>query len=142
MDRMRTKNRTQTIKPKLDPNQYFNSPIEFNGFYTQGLDNVLHQLVHQTQESPYRQEQFRDTVLRDRESFWNNMRANFNVDWLYYLNPLYRRKLAKRIAKLYMLIRTEWPNMEVIRDIEAENKRLEDKWAEHNVAEKALRQAA
>lgn len=90
----------------LGGEKYFNHPLEFNAFYQQGLYSVV-QALSRGQNS--------GRMMRSFSDFYSAMVGHFDIDFMHYLTPEYRRKFLKRFNSFYELVKREWPDLNSIR---------------------------
>jgi hypothetical protein len=111
-------------KPALD--EYYNSPAEYNAYYQQGLYSILNTLNRDDiRGSEVFQYAFKRDTLDSFANFRSNFMHEFDDTWMHYLTPANKRRFTRRFYKLYQLVRQEWPNMEAIRDMEAERQEID-----------------
>jgi hypothetical protein len=99
--------------PVADRAAYYNSPIEFNGYYQQGLHTIIYKLalLAMAKKPPDRFKTISYSQFRRVYDIW------FESAWLHSLNTVYQRKFTRRFYKFYRLVQTTWPDMEAIQDI-------------------------
>jgi hypothetical protein len=103
--------------PNKDRMRYYNSPVEFNGYYQQGLHEILYALtiLAMSKKDPDRFKTVSYQQFRTIYNIW------FERPWLSNLNPIYKRKFNRRFYKFYRLVQTTFPDMEAINDIIKQN---------------------
>lgn len=123
-DNIKRAERLSGTKREPTQEQYFNSPIEFNGYYQQGLSKVLNSLViasYKLKQSPTYAYAYRVQTLKSFNAFLREHRYSFNDSWMHMLTPENKKRFMRRFYRLYELVRDRWPNMEAIRDMAAES---------------------
>jgi hypothetical protein len=109
----RARNRMTQPKNALT---YYNDPLEFNAFYHQWVDSVLDELARVIKNRR------RDGTIS--EPFWtpkdfllwmynNNFRQR--DDWFAAMTPETKKRFMKRFARLYQVIKSQWPDIDIIR---------------------------
>jgi hypothetical protein len=96
-----------------EPDSYYNSPLEFNAHFQQGIDHYLQRVAHDLHYEPDKARGYGEK-LRSFAAF----RADV-VPWMpkhfdRFLRPNYQRKLTRRLYKLFQLMRAEWPHLSVL----------------------------
>lgn len=115
---------------KPDPSTYYNSPIEFNAYYQQGMYGILNMLSRSDiLDNASYQLAFRRDNLLSFDRFQGIFMHEFDWQWVDHWTPATRRRFLRRFYKLYELVRDQWPNMIAINDVVAERKAIEDHWA-------------
>jgi hypothetical protein len=99
MDRRRQK---AMIPPESseDRYKYFNSPLEVNAFYQQGVHNVVEDIL-----TDVRRKTFDPTFVETYEAFNKRYRRCFSQNYLAYLFPLNKRRFEARFYGLWQAIR-------------------------------------
>jgi hypothetical protein len=87
-----------------DPAGYVNSPFEFNAFFQQGMHNILKDLNRRSTKDE----------LATFESFQKNNLWHFDHGFRANLSPANQRRFTKRLYRLWMLIKANYPNMHLI----------------------------
>lgn len=101
------------VDPQEDPAAYINDPQEFNAHYQQAINRVMKD-VFTSIIRPSRA----STVayaLASFENFERSVRVYGLKDWVAVLNPLYRRKYLRRLARLYRDVKTTYPDVPSLR---------------------------
>lgn len=97
---------TQKLIKKRGPVAgYYNSPLEFNAFFQQGLHAILKDL----RERPYGSRFRKDETLATFQNFLADNLYSFNHSYREHLDDTYKRKFKRRLYKLYTLIKAN-PN--------------------------------
>lgn len=116
--------------------QYFNSAIEFNAYYQQGLAQILNALVI----ACYKQKQlrtyahaYRVQVLSSFRWFQREFLPKFDSNWLRMLSSDTKRRFVKRLYQLFLFVRAHWPDMTAIEDMMAENAEAERRFDAQNI---------
>lgn len=89
------------IKKRGQAAGYYNSPLEFNAFFQQGLHAVLKDFKERPMGSRFRKED----SLATFEQFLADHLHEFDRGYRDNLDDVYRRKFKRRLYKLYDLIR-------------------------------------
>ena len=100
-----------------DRNQYYNSPIEFNGYYQQGVYEIMNKLTIKAMNPQYRElnpNGFKDISYK---SFKRLNDMWFDPKWLAALTSENKRRFDRRFYKFYDLVKKKWPDMEYIQHI-------------------------
>jgi len=98
--------------------KYFNSPFEFNAFYQQGV----HQLMRDIRARPPIGSRIRPKFETFPE-FLSEFLYNFDYDFRANLDPTYKKKLQRRLYKLWGLLKA---NPTKLDKIEAAAEKFED----------------
>jgi hypothetical protein len=111
--------------------KYFNSPIEFNAYYQQGVSALLNELVIATdklKDTPSYAHAYRASVLASYAAFQREFHYCFDNTWLRSLNAKTKHRFVKRLYQLFVFVRQNWPDMDAIKDMTAENKASAERW--------------
>lgn len=115
-----------------NPRKYFNSDIEFNAYYTQGLSKIIAKFYNFSNPSTSLLSNYssKDEYIKMMQEHFNHMsypifKKNysrlFDHTWFGFLSPRNRKRFNKRFYKLYVYISEKWPNMKAIEALVKEN---------------------
>lgn len=76
--------------PSHETERYYNSPIEFNAYFQQGMHNIMNHL-----------ETTKDPQLDSFEDFKRAHLVDFNLSFRENLNAEYKKKFERRLYKIY-----------------------------------------
>ncbi len=116
----------QGILPKKDINSYYNSPIEFNAYYQQGIYEIMNKLtIKAISNKEINSNSFNNISYQSFKRLYDMW---FNSSWMTTLTPENKKKFDRRFYKFYELVKNKWPDMNYIQDVimEYEN-RYDDK---------------
>jgi hypothetical protein len=110
--------------------KYYNTAIEFNAFYQQGLHAILTQLSREDWlESVAKRSAMQQASFT---TFQTEFLKYFDSHWLRILNPEMKRRFVKRFYQFYMLVKTQWPDMDAVQEIASEREATFQKWQNQN----------
>ena len=129
--------RTSTKKTKLDlkkPRIYYNSPIEFNAHFNQLLADIFISLSAFIAQKKYYPNENIDDIpwLASFNLFYKNFESISNrtkYQFLLHLSNTNKKKIIKRLYKIYYLIKEQYPN---IPEIQKQAESFIQNWTERD----------
>lgn len=87
--------------------EYYNSPMEFNAYFQQGLYSMLGELGHFPKASKPDAIAARVATF---PAFLKSYEIEFDSDWRYHMLPDTRRRFLRRLYNLWTAIKDGWPD--------------------------------
>jgi hypothetical protein len=112
---------SSSVRGKTNPRGYYNSPKEMNAFFAQGLSEIVTKVMFMAKLGNSKHGRDLLKTLDSFESFSNAYESAFRSDWLNALTGDNQKKFKKRLYKIYIYIKKNFPNIdkESIADIDS-----------------------
>lgn len=100
------------IKPKGSSDDgheaYFNSPLEFNAYFQQGLHEIMNHIMHAKSRRADMEQ-----IMRNYTNFRAAYISDFDRGFRDYMTDETKRRFEKRLFAFYGFIKTRWQDIQV-----------------------------